>query len=164
MHLAVSREPVARGGRNVGVVMMIRAHHCRARGRHGRLMVGLFLAVMLAGLAASAAEAKVWFGDLQGRELAWGHRVSSAIAGCPGNDSCRATVEGAVVYLRRGPVRTTGAHRRHLRRLGRISSSGRLSFRVPHVAPGRYHLVTWVTIGDWDRWMPVSGAFRVVRG
>jgi len=79
-----------------------------------------------------------------------------------GARSVGVTVEGVVVYLRRGPVRRTGARRRNLRRLGRISASGRLTFRVPRVAPGRYHLVSWAAIGDWHRWMPVSGTFRVV--
>jgi hypothetical protein len=154
---------MSRDGRIVGVAMVISAQDGQTRGRNGRLIVGLLFAALVAGLAAPAADAKVWFGDLQGRELSWGQRVSSTIAGCPGNDSCRATVQGVAVYLRRGPVRRTGARRRHLRRLRRISASGTLAFRVPHVVAGRYHLVAWVTIGDWDRWMPVSGTFRVVR-
>jgi len=97
---------MSRGGRIVGVAMVISAQDGQTRGRNGRLIVGLLFAALVAGLAAPAADAKVWFGDLQGRELSWGQRVSSTIAGCPGNDSCRATVQGVAVYLRRGPVRT----------------------------------------------------------
>jgi hypothetical protein len=115
---------------------------------------------LVAGLAAPAAEAKVWFGDLGGRELGWGQRVSSTIAGCPGNDSCRAAVEGVVVYLRRGPVSRPRAYRR---RGGRVSAGGRLTFRVPRVTPARYHLAYWSKIGDRGRWMSASGTFTVRR-
>lgn len=127
-------------------------------------LVAVLLAAVAAGtLVAAEAHAKVWFQTLEGRKLAWGQRVSATILGCPGNDSCRATVQGVTVYLRRGPVRRTGARRRNLHRVATITTSGKVSFRVPRVPPGRYHLVAWVTIGDWDRWMPISGTFRITR-
>jgi len=143
--------------------MAMTAHRNRTKGRDSRLVSAFVVAVMVMAVGAPAADAKVWFADLQGRELPRGQRVSSTIGGCPGNDSCRATVEGLTVYLRRGQVTRAPASRRRLRRLGRINAGGTLAFRVPHVAAGRYHLVAWVTAGDWDRWMPVSGTFRVVR-
>jgi hypothetical protein len=144
------------------MAMVTTTHHTRAERRWGRAAGAVVAAAALGAVAAPAAEAKVWFNDLAGRELRWDQRASSTIANCPGNPSCRAAVEGIVVYLRRGPVSRTAATRRDLRRLGRISASGTLSFRVPHVAAGRYHLVGWATAGDRHRWLPVSGTIRVV--
>jgi hypothetical protein len=136
----------------------------KPRRRHGRAVVAFLFAAIVAGLAAPAAEAKIWFGDMQGRELAWGQRVSSTIAGCPGNDSCRAAVKGVAVALRRGPGRRTAHRGGPPHRLGRVSGSGRLTFLVPHVRVGRYELVARLKIGDRRRWMPASGRFRVIRG
>ena len=90
--------------------------------------------------------------------------VRIGIAGCPGNDSCRSAVEGVVVYLRRGPVTRSGARPRALHRMGRVSASGTLTFRVPHLSPGRHHLGEWVTVSGRRRWLPVTGTFRIVRG
>ena len=143
--------------------MMISAQAGKPRGRRSRPVVAFLLAAMVMGLAAPAAEAKVWFGDMQGRELAWGRRVSSTIAGCPGNDSCRAAVKGVAVALRRSPVRRAPTGRRRQARLGRVSAAGRLTFEVPRVRIGRYRLVARIRIGDRKRWMPASGRFRVIR-
>lgn len=160
---ALRGEPTRRGGRSLGVAMVMTASRNRTRGRDSRLVGALVVAALVAAVGASAADAKVWFNDLGRQELHWDQRVSSTIINCPGNDSCRETVEGETIYLRRGAVRRTGAKRHRLRRLGRISATGTLTFRVPHVSAGRYHLVFWSTVGDWDRWMPVSGTFRVAR-
>jgi hypothetical protein len=126
---------------------------------------GVALAIAAAATAASAppAGAKVWFNDLGKRDVRWDQRVTSTILGCPGNESCRAHVEGRDVYLRRGAVRRTGAKRRNLRLVARIDSQGTIVFRVPHVPAGRYHLVSWSDVGDWHRWLPVSGTFRIDR-
>jgi hypothetical protein len=132
--------------------------------RHSRLLVVFVLATMVAGLTASEAEAKVWFGDMQGRALARGHRVSSTIAGCPGNDSCRALVKGVAVALRRGPGKRTDNRRHEWPRLGHITASGRLTFQVPHVRVGHYYLVARLKLGDRRRWVMASGPFRVIRG
>jgi hypothetical protein len=59
-------------------------------------------------------------------------------------------------------TRTAGDPRR-LRRLARISPSGRVAFPVPRVAVGRYHLVGRVRAGERRQLMPVSGTFQVLR-
>ena len=117
-------------------------------------------AIALLAVAAPAASAKVHFAELGGRVVVWDQRVSSTILGCPGNASCRAAVEGITVYLRRGPARDSG---RGGTRLGRISASGTITFRVPHLSPGRHHLVARVPSGAQRRWTPVSGTFRIRR-
>jgi hypothetical protein len=68
-------------------------------------------------LTAPAANAKVWFQDMGGRAAHRGATVSTTIMGCPGNESCRASVEGAVVYVRR----VCGAP--DLERLGRFMNT-----------------------------------------
>lgn len=142
----------------------MRARSWSTKGRAGRRLTAMVVAwAAVAAGAAPAADAKVFFADLQGRMLRWDQRVSSTIGGCPGNESCRAAVQGVTVYLRRGPVTRRAVDRRHVRRLGRISASGRLAFRVPHVTVGRYHLVARVRAGEGRRWLPVSGSFRVAR-
>jgi hypothetical protein len=141
---------------------MLTTTHRTPRRRWGPVAGTVMAAAVLSTVAAPAAEAKVWFNDLRGRELRWDQRASSTIANCPGNPSCRAAVEGVAVYLRRGPITRTAATRRDLRRLGRISASGTLTFRVPRVAAGRYHLVVWSTAGDRHRWLPVSATLSVV--
>ncbi|MEA2303297.1 MAG: hypothetical protein QOH43_577 [Solirubrobacteraceae bacterium] len=145
------------------MAMLTTTRRTRARRRWGRVAGTVVGAAVMGTVAAPAAEAKVWFNDLQGRELRWDQRASSTISNCPGNPSCRAAVEGVAVYLHRGPLARTAATRRDLRSLGRISASGTLTFRVPRVAAGRYHLVAWSTAGDRHRWLPVSGTLRVVR-
>jgi hypothetical protein len=104
--------------------------------RMARRLSALLAVSVIAGLAlAESASAKVWFADLGGRHLRQGQRVASVIMGCPGNPSCREAVRGARVYLRR--VRKAG----HPVRLARVSPNGRIAFRVPRVAPGRYRLL-----------------------
>jgi hypothetical protein len=131
------------------------------RGRAGRIAAAVASAAALGAVAAPPAAAKVWFNDLDGRELVWEQRVASTILGCPGNPSCRETVEGVEVRLRRGPSSRGNITRGHVRRLGRITAQGTIAFRVPRVTAGRYHLVAWMAIGDWHRWMAVSGTFRI---
>lgn len=121
------------------------------------------VALAALAVAAPAAEAKVYFAEMDGRVLHWNQRVSSTILGCPGNASCGEIVEGHTVYLRRGPVRSRDFDRHRLRRLGRISASGTLRFRTRRWAAGRYHLVARVPAGARRRWMPVSGYFRIRR-
>jgi len=119
-------------------------------------------AVSLAVLAVAApnVNAKVHFAEMGGRVLHWDQRATSTILGCPGNPSCRAAVEGIVVYLRRGPSRgATGG--RGITRLGRISARGTIAFRVPHKPAGRFHLVARVPAGAKRRWTAVSGTFRI---
>ena len=112
-------------------------------------------------LAVPTASAKVHFAQLGGRVLHWDPRASSTILGCPGNPSCRAAVEGITVYLRRGPASRGAIVSRGLIRLGPISASGTIAFRVPHVSPGRFHLVARLPAGERRRWSPVSGTFRI---
>ncbi len=130
--------------------------------RHLAIAGSTSLLVTLVG--ASAADAKVFFGDLEGRTFVWDQRVSSTILNCPGNDSCREGVEGVVVYLRHGR-RTRSRPKLHtLERVGRVSASGTLRFRVPHVRAGRYHLVARIPTDRGRRWLPASGTFRIRRG
>ena len=117
------------------------------------LAAGLGLLVLL--LLVPAAVAKVWFQDIEGRELRRGVRITTVITGCPGNPSCSAEVQGVTVLLRRDG--DPG-----LRRLARINTDGRLRFRVPHVRLGRYRLMARVRIGDQRRLRAVSGRFLIV--
>ena len=132
-------------------------HHRRIR----RPLSAAGVALAVVAIAAPVADAKIWFGDLGGRRLRWDDRVSTTIANCPGNDSCRAAVEGVTVYLGRGRVTRATVDRRRLHRLGRVSANGTLAFAVPHAPAGRYHLVALVPAGDQHRWLPVSESFRV---
>ena len=123
------------------------------------------LVIALAALAvtAPAAEAKIWFQEMEGRVLHWDQTASSRILGCAGNDSCGPAVDGVTVYLRAGPSRRESVDRRRVKRLARIAGGGRLAFRTPRVARGRYHLVARVPAGKTRRWLAVSGSFRIRR-
>lgn len=123
-----------------------------------RLAAALVVAAALLAVAAPAASAKVWFAEMGGRVVYWDQRAATTILGCPGNPSCREAVEGITVYLRRGPARAAA---RGGIRLGRISASGTIAFRVPHLAPGRFHLAARLPIGSQRRWSHVSGTFRI---
>ena len=128
-----------------------------------RLSAAVVAAVALLAGATPPASAKVTFEDMRGRVLHWDQRVSSTILGCPGNDSCRKAVEGVVVYLRRGPASRATTSRRGRHRLGAISPRGTIAFRVPHVSPGRYHLVARLPAGSDPRWARVSATFKIRR-
>ena len=129
--------------------------------RHLGAAVSAAMLLLLVG--ASSTDAKVFFGDVQGRTFDWDERFSSTIANCPGNDSCRQAVEGTVVRLRRGARSRRRPDPDSLNRVGRIRASGTLRFRVPHVEPGRYHLMARVRTDLGPRWFPVSGTFRIRR-
>lgn len=110
---------------------------------------------------APGAGAKVWFQRMQGREVQRGQRVTTTILGCRGNPSCRAAVEGITVQMRRA-VRTWRSPKARTWRLGRVDRNGRVVFRVPRVAAGRYQLTAYQRIGGHRRLLRVSGSFRVV--
>jgi len=111
--------------------------------------VAIAIGVLL--LTAPAADAKVWFQDMGGRAVHRGATVSTTIMGCPGNESCRAAVEGVAIYVRR----VRGAP--ELERVGRVSGSGTLRFRVPPVHTGRYRLVS----REGGRLVNASSAFSI---
>jgi hypothetical protein len=69
-------------------------------------------------------------------------------------------VQGATVYLQRSP----SARDADLRRVGRVSGRGTLTFQVPHIRTGGYHLVARVRAGGTTRLIRASSSFRVVRG
>jgi hypothetical protein len=115
----------------------------------------LVLAAVLCAVLAAPAAAKVWFLDMRGETVRWGQRVTTTISGCPGNPSCGGVVRGLRVWMRR----VHGGH--GLWTLGTIDGEGRLRFRVPHAAPGRYRLV--YEDADGRRPLPASAAFRVTR-
>ena len=133
----------------------------RTRLRPRAVAVAIATALGLLAVAAPAARAKVWFGEMSGRVVHWDQRAASTILGCPGNPSCRNAVEGITVYLRRGPAARGAIGPRGLTRVARISASGTITFRVPHVSPGRFHLVARLPAGEQRRWSPVSGTFRI---
>lgn len=120
-------------------------------------------AVLALLVGASSTDAKVFFGDVEGRSFAWDDRFSAAIANCRGNDSCRQAVEGTAVYLRRGKRTRARPDSRRLTRAGRITANGTIRFRVPHLRPGRYHLLARVRVDTGKRWFPASGTFRIRR-
>lgn len=128
-----------------------------------RIGAAVFTAVLLLLVAASTVDAKVFFGDVGGRSYEWDSRFSSTIANCPGNESCRQAVEGTAMYLRRGARTRSRPDVDALERVGRISASGTLRFRVPHVRPGRYHLLARIRTDAGPRWFPASGTFRIRR-
>ena len=111
------------------------------------------LAAVLCAVLAAPATAKVWFLDMGGRTVRWEQRVTTGIAGCAGNPGC-----GQVVGQRRMWLRRLHGHR--LWPIGRIDDEGRLRFRVPRVAPGRYRLIAEA---DNGRHIQASEAFRVTR-
>lgn len=131
--------------------------------RSARFVLAASAAGAAALAAAPAADGKIFFGDMAGRSLAWGERVSSTIANCPGNDSCRQAVEGVSVYLRRGPRSRSRPDPDALERVARVDANGTIRFRVPRLKPGRYHLLGRIPAGDAKRWFPVSGTFRIRR-
>jgi hypothetical protein len=116
-------------------------------------MRALALAVVLCAVLAAPAAAKVWFLDMGGDTVRWGQRVTTTISGCPGNPSCGSVVGGLHVSMRR-----VGGKR--LWSLGRIDSEGRLRFRTPRVAPGRYRLIAEAYNG---RHIQASEPFHVAR-
>jgi hypothetical protein len=113
------------------------------------------VAAVVGALLAEPASAKVWFQDMGGRHLRQGQRVASVIMGCPGNPSCRDAVEGARIYLRSVP------RAGHAVRLGRVSANGRVWFRVPRVARGRYRLVARVRLAAGWRTIVASDPFWI---
>jgi hypothetical protein len=114
-----------------------------------------------AALAATpiAAEAKVWL-DVGGRSVRWGDRVSTRVPGCHGSD-CGVGLGGIAVYVAPGRP-GTGAPKAPPR-VGRLTPAGRLTFQVPRLAPGRYHLETRMTFDGRRQWVPASEAFVVRR-
>jgi hypothetical protein len=88
------------------------------------------IALVSALVLAAPAAGKVWFQDIGRRTVHWDQRV----------------VASAV-----------GGHR--LVRLARIDDTGRVRFRVPHIAPGRYRLAA----NEGGRARHVSSWFRVTR-
>lgn len=109
-------------------------------------------AVILALVVAAPATAKIWFQDMGGRTVRWDQRVVASISGCADAPGCGDVVRRHTVFLR-----AVGGHR--LRRLARIDDSGRVRFRVPRIAPGRYRLIAT----ESGRTRQVSSWFRVVR-
>ena len=128
-----------------------------------RLAAAVVVAAALLAAAVPSASAKVHFAKMGGRVLHWDQRAASTILGCPGNPSCQEAVEGIAVYLRRGPAPRGSTGARGRTRLGRISANGTITFRVPHVSPGRFHLVARLPAGTQRRWAAVSGTFRIRR-
>src|SRR4051794_41199255 len=94
-------------------------------------MRSVLIAIAVLLVTAPAAGAKVWFQDIGGRAVRRGDIVSTTIMGCPGNESCRAVVEGVVVYVRR----VRGAP--ELERVGRVSGGGGGRLPGPPLHPGR---------------------------
>jgi hypothetical protein len=107
------------------------------------------LAVVALLVFAAPASAKLYFTQIGGRAVRWDERVSTTIANCPGNPSCRSAVQNARVWIRR-------AGSRQLRFVARVDHNGTLRFRVPHVRPGRYVLVA--------EGRAVSQSFRIRAG
>jgi hypothetical protein len=121
----------------------------------------LWIALASVLVLAPGAAAKVWFQHMQGREVHRGQRVATTILGCRGNPSCRDAVEGITVQMRRA-VKTWRSPHARTWRLGRVDRNGRLVFRVPPVATGRYQLIAYQRIAGNRRLLRVSGSFRVV--
>jgi hypothetical protein len=117
------------------------------------MMRALVLAMVLCAALAAPAAAKVWFLDMRGQTVRWDQRVTTAIAGCSASPGC-----GQIVGHRRMWMRRVKGHR--LWSLGRIDDSGRLRFRVPHAAPGRYRLIAEA---DNGRHIQASESFGVTR-
>jgi hypothetical protein len=127
-----------------------------------RLRLALLAALILA-IAAPAAEAKIWFEDLRGRQVQPWALVRTHIAGCQEQLGCIPEIAGTPAYAlapwRRLPRSCRVAERGH--RAGRITARGVLQFRAPK-RPGRYRLVIGYQDGDVCRPMPASPVFRVV--
>ena len=106
----------------------------------------------LALALAAPASAKIWFQEMGGRTVHWDQRVTASILGCSDSPECGDMVGRHMVYVRR-----VGA--KPLHRLGRISSTGRVVFRVPHLQPGRYRLYA----REGGQLFRVSEPFRIRR-
>ena len=111
------------------------------------------VALLLSLVLAAPATAKIWFEDMGGRTVHWDQRVVASIVNCSGNPGCGDVVGRRMVYLRR-----VGGKRLH--RLARVDHNGRVRFRVPHLAPGRYRLVAH----EGSQTLAVSDPFRLTRG
>ena len=98
------------------------------------------------------ATAKIWFMSVRGKTFTAGKVIVTEIAGCP----VPCPIAGVRVYLApgaRGAVLPPNP-----RLLGTVTRSGALRFRVPHVAPGSYHLVARFQ----KRSLPASDGFRII--
>jgi hypothetical protein len=115
------------------------------------LRLALIAVVSVLVLAAPAA-GKVWFQDIGRRTVHWDQRVVASISGCAEAPGCGQLVGRRLVFLR-----AVGGHR--LWRLARVDDTGRVRFRVPHIAAGRYRLVA----NEGGRARHVSPWFRVTR-
>jgi hypothetical protein len=114
------------------------------------LRLALIAVVSVLVLAAPVA-GKVWFQDIGRRTVHWDQRVVAGITNCAEAPGCGQLVERRLV------LRAVGGHR--LWRLARIDDTGRVRFRVPHIAPGRYRLVA----NEGGRARHASPWFRVTR-
>jgi hypothetical protein len=121
------------------------------------------LAALVLAVAAPAAEGKIWFEDLRGRQLQPWALVRTHIGGCQQQPGCIPGIAGTPAYAltpwRRLPRSCRGIERGH--RAGRITDRGVLQFRAPR-RPGRYRLAIGFRDGDVCRPMPASPVFRVV--
>lgn len=110
------------------------------------------IALASALVLAAPAAGKVWFQDIGRRTVQWDQRVVASISGCAQAPGCGQLVGRRLVFLR-----AVGGHR--LVRLARIDHTGRVRFRVPHIAPGRYRLVA----NEGGRARHASSRYRVTR-
>jgi hypothetical protein len=117
-----------------------------------RLATAAVGTVALTLALAAPASAKIWFQGMGGRTVHWDQRVTASIIGCSDSPDCGDMVGRHMVYVRR--VGTKPLHR-----LGRIGSTGRVVFRVPHLKPGRYRLYA----REGGQLFPVSEPFRIRR-
>jgi hypothetical protein len=111
------------------------------------------IAVVSALVLAAPAAGKIWFQDIGGRTVRWDQRVVASISGCADAPGCGQIVESKPVFLR-------AVRGERLLRLGRINDAGRVRFRVPRVALGRYRLYADEGAGHMRY---VSQSFRVTR-
>ena len=130
-----------------------------------RTRLTLALAAALAALTlAPAAEAKVWFESLRGRQVEPFALVSTEIAGCNGSTSCIPDMTGMPFYAKplraKRPKRCAALER--WPRAGRLSHRATLRFRAPDT-PGRYELIAALDTGVGCSPAPASPPFRVVR-
>ena len=112
----------------------------------------------LAAVAAAAlvavptASAKIWFQSVRGATFSVGDVVTTEILGCP--NPC--PVRGARIALGRGQTPFARA-RAATRILASVDRRGRVTFRMPRITPGDYHLVARFR----GRWLAASDTFRV---
>jgi hypothetical protein len=116
------------------------------------MLRAVLIALILSLALAVPATAKIWFQDMGGRTVHWDESVVASISGCADAPGCGDVVGRHLVFLR-----AVGGHR--LRALARIDDSGRVRFRVPRVAPGRYRLIA----KEGGRTLQASSWFRVLR-